>query len=180
MKTLHEAWIWYQETRRVLRATRRLGDLHWDRLPWDGDLGRDDELKPLKGPQVARGADQGLRQLDDLAIVLFFSIFEAMVRERIRTEVGVEKLTLRHPVLQIAANEAERKLDRGSFHQVLELLKRYGPDLVEQVRQVRRYRNWVSHGRRGGPPLPLNAKSAYARLSAFLTRLGFYSEEVEP
>ncbi len=171
MTTLREAWIWYQETRRVLRAMRRLGDLHWDRLPWDGELGKDEELKPLKGPKVAREADRGLRQLDDLTIVLLFSIFESIVRERIRAEVGVEKLTLRHPVLRTAADEAERKLNRGSFHQVLELLKKYDHNLVEQVRQVRHYRNWVSHGRRGSPPLPLNAKSAHARLSAFLERL---------
>jgi len=141
MTTLAEAWIWYQETRRVLRVMRRMGDLHWDGLPWDGELGKDEELKPLKGPQVARQADGGLRQLDDLAIVLFFSIFESIVRERIRAEVGVEKLTLKHPVLRRAADEAEQKLDRGSFHQVLELLKKYDHDLVEKVRQVRRYRN---------------------------------------
>ncbi len=150
---------------------RRLGDLHWDRLPWEGELGKDEELKPFKGSDLAKQADRGLGQLDDQAIVLFFSVFESIVRERIRTEVGVEKLTLKHPVLRRAADEAEQSLDRGSFHRVLELLKRYDHDLIEQVRQVRRYRNWVSHGRRGERPSTLNAKSAYARLNAFLELL---------
>ncbi|MHB1560250.1 MAG: hypothetical protein ACYC61_22595 [Isosphaeraceae bacterium] len=171
MTTLQEAWIWDQETRRVLRVAKRLGDLHWDRLPWDGELGKDEELKPFQGAQVAGQADRALAQLDDLAIVLFFSVFESTVRERIRAEVGVEKLTLQHPVLRCAADEAEQSLDRGSFHRVLELLKKYDPNLVEQVRQVRRYRNWVSHGRRGQRPSPFNARSAYARLNAFLERL---------
>jgi hypothetical protein len=56
MTTSTEAWIWYQETRHVLRVMKRMGDLHWDGLPWDGELGKDDEFKLLKGPQVARQA----------------------------------------------------------------------------------------------------------------------------
>src|SRR5437867_2755899 len=124
MMTLEAALLWYQETRRVLRLMRRLGHLHWERLPWDGELGKDESLKQVEGPQVAGAAHRGLEQLDDLAIVLLFSIFESMVRERIRGEVGEETKSLKHPVLQSAAEEAVQKLDRGSFHQVLELLKK--------------------------------------------------------
>jgi len=60
MMTLKEAWLWYQETRRVLRLMRRLGDLHWERLPWDGELGKDESLKQVEGPQVAGAANRGL------------------------------------------------------------------------------------------------------------------------
>src|SRR5262249_27250757 len=118
-------------------------------------------------------ADRGLQQLKDLAIVLFFSVFESLVRGRIRAEVDVERRTLKHPVLQSAAEKTDQELDRGSFHRVLDLLKAYDPDLVEQVRQVRRYRNWVSHGRRGNPPMRLDPEAAHKRLVALLERLGF-------
>jgi hypothetical protein len=180
MTTLKEAWSWYQATIRTLRVTQRLGNAYWDELPWDGRLGKEERFKEVGGAGLAEAAERGIEQLDDLAIVLFFSLFESIVRERIRGEVDVERQTLRHPVLKSAAEKTDQELDRGSFHRVLELLKTYDPDLVEQVRQVRRYRNWVSHGRRGRAPMQLDPESAYARLSAFLTRLGFSSEEVEP
>ena len=175
MTTLNEAWSWYETTIRALEVTHRLGDLYWDGLPWDGRLGKEERFKEVKGSWLAKAADQGMKELDDLAIVLFFSIFESIVRERIRGEVDVERQTLIHPVLKNAAERTDQELDRGSFHRVLELLKTYDHNLVEQVRQVRRYRNWVSHGRRGRAPMELNPKSAHERLSEFLACLGYLS-----
>jgi hypothetical protein len=125
MTTLKEAWSWYETTIRALQVTHRLGDLYWDGLPWDGRLGKEARFKEVKGPWLAEAAEQGMNQLDDLAIVLFFSIFESIVRERIRGEVDVERQTLRHPVLKSASEKTDQELDRGSFHRVLELLKTY-------------------------------------------------------
>jgi hypothetical protein len=180
MMTLEQAWLWYQETSRVLRLMNRLGEVHWTRLPWEGELGQDESLKPVEGKWLATAANRGLEQLNDLAIVLFFSIFESIVREGIRAEVEVESRTLKHPVLQNAAEKTDQELDRGSFHKVLDLLKTYDVNLVEQVRQVRRYRNWVSHGRRGKPAQQLDPEMAHKRLSDFLKRLGLSPEEVVP
>jgi hypothetical protein len=176
MTTLKEVWSWYEETTQALEVAERLGNRHWDNLPWEGDLGKDEDLKEVDGPELAEAAGRGLEQLDDLAIVLFFSIFESIVRERIRGEVEIERRTLKHPVLQSAAEKTDQELDRGSFHRVLDLLKTYDVNLVEQVRQVRRYRNWVSHGRRGPAPMDLKVRKAYERLSALLARLGLLPE----
>ena len=175
MTTLQEAWTWYETTIRAFKVTQRLGDLYWDGLPWDGPLGKEDQFKAVEGDWLAEAADQGMKEFHDLAIVLFFSIVESIVRERIRGEVDVERQTLRDPVLKSAAERTDQELDRGSFHRVLELLKTYDHNLVEQVRQVRRYRNWVSHGRRGRAPMELNPKSAHERLSEFLACLGYLS-----
>ena len=172
MTTLEDAWTWYEETIRALGVTNRLGNLYWNGLPWEGKMGKDEHFKEVDGEKLAEAADRGLEQLKDLAIVLFFSIFESIVRERIRAEVGIERRTLKHPVLQSAAERTDQELDRGSFHRVLELLKTYDSDLVEQVRQVRRYRNWICHGRRGPRPMDLDVRKAYDRLSALLARLG--------
>ncbi len=180
MKNLEEAWSWYEETTRALGVANRLGNLYWDELPWEGRMGKDEHLKEVDGPALAKAARNGKDELDDLAIVLFFSIFESIVRERIRAEVDLERRTLQHPVLQNSAERTDQELDRGSFHRVLDLLKTYDLDLVEQVRQVRRYRNWVSHGRRGTPPQRLAPETAHRRLCAFLARLGLLPEIDEP
>lgn len=46
-------------------------------------------------------------------------------------------------------------------------------DLIEQVNQVRRYRNWVAHGRREDmrPEAEVYPKTAYDRLQKILTAL---------
>jgi hypothetical protein len=107
-----------------------------------------------------------LKPIDDLAVVVLFSVFESQVRdylvERIRPEVD----GLTDPILKEAAAGAIQGVEEGSFYRrVLEPLKlqgRVSPDLVTQVDQVRVYRNWVAHGRREraldvsnvSPPLP--------------------------
>lgn len=55
-------------------------------------------------------------------------------------------------------------------------------DLVTQVNQVRDFRNWVAHGGRGRPRNYIDPRSAYERLTAFLTAIGIAAapEEREP
>jgi hypothetical protein len=177
MKALLEAWQWYTETKLLLRTMRRIGERHWNAFPWASEeglteLGKDASLNTLEGPRLVRGADHSLKHLDDMAIVLLFSVFEAVVRELVTKEVVEEARGIKHPVLVHAADEATEGLKRGNFSKVLRSLKGTGHDLVEQVRQIRQYRNWVSHGRRGAPPFSLEPKAAYDRLEAFLARLG--------
>jgi hypothetical protein len=62
-------------------------------------------------------------------------------------------------------------MTHGSFYKVTEAYKALDPDLIEQVNQVRKYRNWVAHGRRGEPQNAVDPKTAYARLNRFLDRL---------
>ena len=40
---------------------------------------------------------------------------------------------------------------------------------LEEVNQVRRYRNWVAHGRRAAQPAAVSPKVAFERLTRFLT-----------
>lgn len=181
MKTLEEAWRWYEQTKFLLRVTKRLADRHWDSI-WDSDpcrieLLKDDKLNDLEGPRLVQSAGFGLAHLDDLAIVLLFSVFESIVREQVSAEVSQEIKGLKHSVILYAAEEARWALERGSFEKVLKSLKYTGHSLVEQVRQVRTYRNWVSHGRRGPPPFRLDPKAAYVRLSAFLNQLDQTTED---
>jgi hypothetical protein len=65
---------------------------------------------------------------------------------------------------------------------VLKPLQDYiGSDLIEQVSQVRHYRNWVAHGKRPNlrgklPAKELDPKDAFDRLKAFLEVLGIAVE----
>jgi hypothetical protein len=73
--------------------------------------------------------------------------------------------------------------EEGSFYNnVLDLFKRSGNEpessaanfFVEEVSQVRRYRNWVAHGRRPEKkPFMLVPKDAFDRLMAFLQHIGY-------
>jgi hypothetical protein len=62
-------------------------------------------------------------------------------------------------------------IEHGSFFKVLEPYKKIDADLIEQVNQVRRYRNWVAHGRRGPQPDAVDPRAAWDRLQRCLDRL---------
>jgi hypothetical protein len=63
-------------------------------------------------------------------------------------------------------------IEQGSFFKVLEPFKPdIGTDLVQQVHQVRKYRNWVAHGRRGLPENAVDPRTACDRLQRFLDHL---------
>lgn len=168
MTTLEDAWRWYNSTRRHLRLSHRLANRYWDVLPWSGQLELDDDFRHLDREQVKEEAEMSLSHLDDLAVVVLFSVFESVVRERIGNEVAAESALLRHRALKLAAAEAQDKIAEGSFFHVLQPFKDVHADLVEEVNQVRQYRNWVAHGKRGAPQARVTPKAAYDRLGRFL------------
>ena len=150
----------------------RLGEKHWNNLPWDGDLGRDSRLKDLTSSETLNDSQTVLEDLDDLCVLLLFSVFEATIRERVLAEVDAELPPLRHVAIKRALDEMRDGIEHGSFFRVLEPYKEFDDDLVEQVNQVRRYRNWVAHGRRTAQPAAVSPATAYDRLKRFLDHLG--------
>ena len=168
MTTLDEAWRWYEASRSQMRLMLRLAKRHWHAMPWDGPLGKDDQLKSLEAAEIVKSSEFSLQHLDDIAIVVLFSVFEAIVRERIKAEVLAEAKTIKHVALKQAAKETVQWIDEGSFFRVSEPFKAFNPDLVEEVNQVRRYRNWVSHGKRNLAPAPVTPKAAQERLERFI------------
>lgn len=166
--TLDDAWNWYKSARRLSRTMERLGEKHWDNLPWAGDLGHDNHLRELASSEVLNDSQTVLDDLDDLCVVLLFSVFEATIRERILVAIEAELPPLRHVAIKRALNELKEDIEQGSFFKVLEPYKALDANLVEQVNQVRRYRNWVAHGRRTQQPAVVNPTTAYDRLKRFL------------
>ncbi|MCE9566127.1 MAG: hypothetical protein K8U57_29245 [Planctomycetes bacterium] len=172
MTTLDDAWRWYGAVRQQSKLTRRLAGKYWGELPWEGSIGRDAFFREMNPEHLGESASLVTDQLDDLAVLVLFSVFEATVRETVLANIRPEVEQLRHPSLRHAAEEACEALANGSFFRVLEPFKADGhANLIEQVNQVRRYRNWVAHGRRGDPPATVDPEATYDRLSRFLTLL---------
>jgi hypothetical protein len=170
--SLDDAWRWYESARRLARTMRRLGENHWNNLPWGGDLGRDNQLKDLTSAEILDGSQTVLDDLDDLCVLLLFSVFEATIRERVLEEVEAELPPLRHVAIRRALDEMKEGIKHGSFFKVLEPHKDLDAHLIEEVNQVRRYRNWVAHGRRTEQPAAVSPPTAYDRLKRFLDLLG--------
>lgn len=169
MNTLEDAWRWYELVSRQAALARRLASRYWPELPWDGALGRDLFFQDLDRDQVVEGAQRVMDDLDDLAVMLLFSVFEAIVREVVLAAVDQEVGHIQHPALRYAAKDARDWIAEGSFFRVLEPFKAEGhADLIEQVNQVRKYRNWVAHGRRGTTPNAVTPIAALDRLRRFL------------
>lgn len=172
MNTLVDAWAWYQGTRRSLRLVERLADKHWGSWDPSGGIARDDQflnVDPAHLSTVAKSADD---HLDDFAVFVMFSVFEAEVRAKVLDQTLHEREAVRHRSLKFWMEQAKQSIEEGSFFRVLEGFK--SPelnDLIEQVNQVRRYRNWVAHGRRDEPAAAVSPDVAYNRLRRFLDAL---------
>ena len=113
-------------------------------------LAFDNKFRTLGKGEIQDKASQVLEDLDDLAVLLLFSVFEAEVRRQ--TLEGVEReLTIppRHPALNDAVDEMKDTIRNGSFGTLTRMYRNLDPDLKTQVDQVRKFRNWVAHGRRG-------------------------------
>ena len=170
--SLDDAWCWYESARRSARTLARLGEKHWNNLPWDGDLGRDNHLQNLTSAEILSDAQTVFDDLDDLCVLLLFSVFESAIRAKVLAEVEAELPPLRHVAIKRALDEMKEGIEHGSFFKVLEPYKDLDADLIEEVNQVRRYRNWVAHGRRSEQPAVVNPTTAYDRLKRFLDNLG--------
>lgn len=176
--TLAEAWAWYESAKKLLLAMRCLGDKHWDDLAWEGELGRDDRLRELAGSEIVQRADTVLTDLDNLCVLLLFSVFEALVRDIVLMDIAAELPRANHPAIQQAVSDLRESIEHGSFFRVLQSYKGLDVNLLEEVNQVRKFRNWVAHGRRGLPENRVDPRIAYVRLQTFLDRLQSSSTNV--
>jgi hypothetical protein len=169
MMTLDEARDWYLTARSHLGLFGRFGKKYWDGLPWDGPLGKDDTFKEVESDRIVEGAVFCLDHLDDFAVLILFSVFESIVRDRVLSDISEERSRLTHALLIKLVDDSIQDVESGSFFRVLEVFKSAKtPDLVEEVNQVRKYRNWVAHGRRTDRPEAVDPETAFSRLKRFL------------
>ena len=151
MMTLEDAWDWYETTRSQLHRFARLGRKLWDRLPEDNPLWKDDDFKSLEPDTIRSDSESSREHLDDFAVTILFSVFEATVRDRVLKQIADERASIGPKLLAGVIDASLRDLRKRGFYRILDVFKGIDAGLVEEVNQVRRYRNWVAHGRRAAP-----------------------------
>jgi hypothetical protein len=107
MNTLADAWEWYHSTQRNLTRTQRIGRKYWDEIAGQvPSIGQDDDFKMLEAEDIETETTASLIPIDDLAVVVLFSVFEAAVRSHVVAMIGPEAAGLARPILKHAANDA--------------------------------------------------------------------------
>ena len=138
-------------------------------------LHNDTVFREIEAATIQDLTQRVVEDLDDLAVLLLFSVFEANVRERTLEEIDREmEKPPRHLVLKKAVDDARDTIEHGSFGRLTESYKELSPDVKTLVDQVRHYRNWVAHGRRGPVANNVDPDSTRTRLltsSAYWTRM---------
>ena len=176
--TLAEAWAWYEAVHDLADWMDRIAQRYWDDPRLAELLGLDNKFRTLAKGEIQDKARQVLEDLDDLAVLLLFSVFEAEVRGRTLESVERE-LTIppRHPALNDAVDEMKDTIRNGSFGILTRMYKHLDPDLKTQVDQVRKFRNWVAHGRRGDAENEVTPEQSRRRLERFLDLLASWEPE---
>jgi hypothetical protein len=175
IRSLDDAWEWYLAVRTLAYDMRKLAG-KWDDPALDAVLSRDNRLRDRTSADLVDKANLILADLDDLSVLLVFSVFEATVRARANADVDRETVEMRHPAVLSAIRALKDAIENGSFGKVTEAYKGMDIDLTAQVNQVRSYRNWVAHGRRGQAVNHVEPDSAVDRLRRYLARLSEIEE----
>ena len=77
MKSLEDAWEWYRSVREQLEHHRRFGEKFWSDPAIQGPVSKDNSLRFLTADEIAGATRLGLEPLDDIAVFVLFSVFEA-------------------------------------------------------------------------------------------------------
>ena len=138
--TLAEAWAWYEAVHDLADRMDRIARRYWGDPRLVGLLGLDNKFRTLAKGEIQDKARQVLEDLDDLAVLLMYSVFEAEVRRQ--TLEGVERelaIPPRHPALCDAIDEMKDTIRNGSFGRLTRTYKDLDPDLKTRVDQVRSF-----------------------------------------
>ena len=113
--TLADAWAWYEAVRDLAYWMDRFARRYWDAPELAEILGKDDKFRALAGVEIQDKARKVITDLDDLAVLLLFSVFEAEVRGRTLESVEKEiKTPPRHPafidaIAEMKGHDRERQ-----------------------------------------------------------------------
>lgn len=76
-----------------------------------------------------------------------------------------------HVAMKQAIEELKEAIASGSFAKVTSAYRNMDVDLTGRVNQVRKFRNWVAHGRRDAPENHVTPDEAFKRLTHYLDLL---------
>ncbi len=90
----------------------------WNDPALETVLGRDNRLRHRTEADLLDRASMILDDLDDLAVLVLFSVFEANVRARASVDVERETSSIQHPAVLRAVNDLKEAIENGSFGKV--------------------------------------------------------------
>ena len=166
MSQLDETIAWY----RIVKANQQLA----------AKVVRDyTAVVPISSPfyglseaEATQLLEKSATEVDDLTVLALVSFFEQLVLDDIR---GLsEKIKTEQSVLTMRAftDYAFKDIERWRF---LELLKLFEADvdrsLLDSVKNLYKYRNWVAHGKRQQKPVITDPIKAHETLSSFLEKI---------
>jgi len=167
IRSLEDAKKWYKAVRTLALDMKHLAGC-CDKPEWDAVLRRDNRLRDRTPAQLSDMAKTVLDDLDDLAVLVSFSVFEATVRARAGADVDREVVRISHVAVLEAVRDLKEAIANGSFARVTKAFKGMDTDLTERVNQVRKFRNWVAHARRDAPENNVLPDEAIDRLERYL------------
>ncbi len=167
IRSLEDAKQWYKAVRTLALDMKHLAG-RCDKPEWDAVLRRDNRLRDRTPAQLSDMANTVLDDLDDLAVLVLFSVLEATVRARAGADVDREVVRISHVAVLEAVKDLKESIANGSFAKVTKAFKGMDTDLTERVNQVRKFRNWVAHGRRDAPENNVLPDEAIDRLERYL------------
>ena len=131
-------------------------------------------LSELEATQLL---EKSAAEVDDLTVLALVSLFEQLVLDYIREleeRMKGEKLI---PIMGLLEGHASKNIERWRFTDVLELFEfAVDSSLLDQVKNIYRYRNWVAHGKRKRKPVTTDPIKAHEALSSFLGKIDKITE----
>lgn len=169
--TLEVAYQWYVAARNTLKRARRLAERHWAKLPHELPLFKDKHFVELDAAVFQREAELGLSALEDLAVMVMFSAFEAEFREHVSLQLLHDAELLTHPLSLKVMNDALREIEKESIERTLSsfAVTNLNEDkMILRVQDIRDFRNWVAHGKKGPSPKVIEPNQAFQSLKRLL------------
>src|SRR5437899_1374960 len=103
MKTLADAWNWYRATKLTLARMQRLGERHWTHPSLaDASIWQDDHFRMVEATGIVADTTASLKPIDDLAVVVLFSVFESRVRDYLTELIEPQASLITDPILREA------------------------------------------------------------------------------
>ena len=95
---------------------QRLGTHHWDDVSLQSaSIWTDEKFKQVEATEIEQETKVAIQPLNDLGVLVLFSVFEAVVRDHFEGEIKPLTAKLDHPILKDAAENVLEGIRQGSF-----------------------------------------------------------------
>lgn len=165
---LDPIWASYLTTMEALKVVRRcvlLGEPHRDR-PFRNTSFHKQQTRPL-----AKRLKEAEAQVRDLVVLSLYAAFEARLRDHVARRAGLLRRVVRpdREFGEVLTEEFSKYFGSSRFGGLLELFSHaVGSDLMKGAKDIRKFRHWLAHGRRGPSVPSVTPLAAYRSLTEFL------------